>query len=66
MRWGEREVSLYEIIHGHGAHWYWDPNYIPEAETDNREPLPAELVAAIETALDGRITSRKERKVYDH
>lgn len=59
MQLGDREVSIYEIIHGGRARWWWDRRYIPEAETDNREPLSEDLMVAIEMALDARVT-RKE------
>ena len=68
MKWGERDVSLYEIIHGHGARWYWDLNYIPESELEEQEPPPAPLLAAIDSALEeckmkSVAWERRERKV---
>ncbi len=44
MKLGERDVSVYEIIHGYGARWYWDRRYVSESELEEEEPLLATLL----------------------
>jgi len=63
MKLGERTVSLYEIIHGTGARWYWDVNYVPEAEQQEQEPPPATLLDAIDRALEKRVCSTERKRL---
>ena len=64
MKLGERVVSLYEIIHGRGARWYWDRRYVSESELEEQEPLLATLLAAIESALEKRCEDRQPARAY--
>jgi len=61
MKLGERTVSLYEIIHGTGARWYWDVNYVPESEQQEQEPPEASLLDAIDSALEQRVFQRSPK-----
>ena len=64
MKLGERTVSYYEIMHGTGARWYWDKRYIPESELEEQEPLPATLLAAIDSALEKRREDRQTARTH--